>query len=131
VSHIVISSFENTETGDLQAQGEAIALFASEELARTHFTQRASVLQSSARAALAADTGATFIAWAAIFRMPLDVDSIDEALEDLEMVIEETDSVDDPFGELVVAYEGARYATSGESGHPQANALREVEAWLT
>jgi hypothetical protein len=46
-------------------------------------------------------------------------------------VIEETDSVDDPFGELVVAYEGARYAQSGESGHPQGDALREVEAWLT
>jgi len=28
VSYVVISSFENIDTGDLQAQGESIAVFA-------------------------------------------------------------------------------------------------------
>ena len=73
-------------------------------------------------------------AWATsrpVTRMPLDVGSVEEALEDLELVIEETDAVDDPFGELVVAYEGARYDANGKADLPQAKALEELEAWLT
>jgi hypothetical protein len=63
--------------------------------------------------------------------MPLDVSEIDEALEDLELVLEETDEVDDPFGEFVVAYEGFQYGVDGKADHAQAAALKGLEAWLT
>lgn len=131
MSHIVISSFENVETGDLQAQGEAICVFDTEALARTHFAARQKALAEAAREARAADADATFVSWLLLLRMPLEVSDVEEALEDLELVIEETDSVDDPFGELVVAYEGARHAPTGTVDYPQKDALHMLEAWLT
>jgi hypothetical protein len=131
LSHVVISSFENMDTGDLQAQGEAISVFASEASARTHMADRWRVLEQGIALARAADAAATFIAWVVIFRMPLDVDNVDEALEDLELVIEETESPDDPFGELVVAYQGTKSAAGGETPYPQKDALEGLEAWLT
>ena len=131
MSYVVISSYENVETGDLQAQGEAIRVFPSETLARAHFTQRAAALDSIVRAARAADAQATFIAWVAVLEMPLEVTSVEEALEDLETVIEETESPDDPFGELVIAYQGRRYAPSNEAEYPQKEALLGLEGWLS
>lgn len=131
MSHIVVSSFEDIASGDLQGQGESITLFPSEAAAREHYERRASALQTAVGAARANDASATFITWLAILRMPLDVSSVEEALEDLELVIEETDDVDDPFGELVVAYQGRRHAPTGESEHPRKEALQTLEAWLT
>jgi hypothetical protein len=131
LSYVVISSFENTATGDLQAQGEAVTVFASEAPARAHFTQRADALSAAVRVARDNDIAATFITWVIMLQMPLEVSSVEEALEDLEMVVEETDSIDDPFGELVVDYDGHRHAPAGISEHPQKDALRELEAWLT
>ena len=131
MSHVVISSFENMDTGDLQAQGEAIAVFASEASARTHMADRLRVLEQGIATARAADAAATFIAWVVIFRMPLDVDNVDEALEDLELVIEETETPDDPFGELVIAYQGTKSAATGATPYPQKDALEGLEAWLT
>jgi hypothetical protein len=131
VSHVVISSFENTDTGDIQADGEAVAVFASEAQARAHFTRRSTALATAVRGARERDAGATFITWIVMLQMPLDVDTIEEALEDLETVIEETESVDDPFGELVVDYEGRRHAPDGASDYPQKDALQGLEAWLT
>ena len=66
-----------------------------------------------------------------MLRMPLDVASIEEALEDLELVIEETDSVDDPFGELIVAYQGHRHEPGGVADYAQKDALQALEAWLS
>ena len=131
MSYVVISSFENIETGDLQAQGESIAVFADEAAARAHFTGRSGTLDVAARNARLLDADATLIAWTLLLRMPLEVSDAEEALEDLELVIEETDSADDPFGELVVAYAGRRHAPSGTEDYPQAAALRGLEAWLT
>jgi hypothetical protein len=131
VSYVVISSFENVDTGDLQAQGDAIAVFASEAPARAHFASRSAALEAAVRAARASDAAAIFISWIVMLQMPLDVASAEEALEDLEMVIEETDSVDDPFGELVVAYEGRRHAPAGMADYSQKDALEALEAWLT
>jgi hypothetical protein len=131
LSYVVISSFENVATGDLQAQGDAIAVFDAETPARVHLANRAEALAKAVRTARAGDAGATFITWTLMLRMPLDVAGVEEALEDLELVIEETESVDDPFGELVVAYEGRRHEPAGDSELPQAQALRELEAWLT
>lgn len=131
MNHIVISSFENVDSGDLQAQGESIALFADEASARAHFTIRASTLDVAARTARGADADANLITWVLLLRLPLDVSNAEEALEDLELVIEETEDADDPFGELVVDYAGRRHTPTGTNDHPQAAALRELEAWLT
>ena len=131
VSYVVISSFENVATGDLQAQGESIAVFPDEAAARAHYTARSGNLDAAAASARTQDADATLIAWTLLLRMPLEVSNAEEALEDLELVIEETDSVDDPFGELVVAYSGRRHAPGGAEDYPQAAALRGLEAWLT
>lgn len=131
MSYVVISSFENVETGDLQAQGESIAVFADETPARMHFATRSSTLDAAARNARAHDADAAFIAWTVLLRMPLDVSTAEDALEDLELVIEETESVDDPFGELVVAYAGQRHLPTGSIEYPQKDALQDLEAWLS
>lgn len=131
MSYIVISSFENVDTGDLQSEGEAIAVFPSEAPARAHFADRASTIAAAVRNAREGDADATFVTWLMILRMPLEVAGVEEALEDLELVIEETDAVDDPFGELVVDYQGCRLGPSGEAEHPRKDALQTLEAWLT
>ncbi len=131
MSYVVISSFENVETGDLQAQGESISVFASEAPARAHFAERSQALGAAVRQARAGDADTTFLTWLLMLRMPLDVANVEEALEDLELVIEETDSVDDPFGELVVAYEGTRHEPTAAVEYPREHALQMLEAWLT
>lgn len=131
MGYVVISSFENVDTGDLQAEGEAVAVFATEAPAQAHFTSRAQALATAAREARAGDDAATFVTWLVLLRMPLDVADVEQALEDLELVIEETESVDDPFGELVVRYEGRRHAPGATSELPQKDALEALEAWLT
>jgi hypothetical protein len=131
LSYVVISSFENVESGDLQAQGEAVAVFATEPLARAHFDARAKALETAANSARDSDTAASFITWTVMLCMPLDVAGIEEALEDLEMVIEETESDDDPFGELVVAYAGRRHGPAGVVEYLQKDALQALEDWLS
>ena len=69
MSYVVISSFENIETGDLQAQGESIAVFADEAAARAHFTGRSGTLDVAARNARLLDADATLIAWTLLLRM--------------------------------------------------------------
>lgn len=131
MSYVVISSFENIDTGDLQAEGEAIAVFSAEAPARAHYANRSATLTSAASNACAGDTAATFITWIAMLQMPLEVANVEEALEDLEMVIEETESTDDPFGELVVAYDGHLHGPDGTTEYPRAEALKGLEAWLS
>ncbi len=131
MSYVVISSYENIDTGDMQAEGEAVALFESEAAARQHFASRSSTLAVAVRNAREFSVASTFITWLVVLRMPLEVTSVGEALEDLELVLEETESIDDPFGELVVEYQGSRNAPEGTTDHPQQEALRELEAWLS
>lgn len=131
MNHVVISSFENIETGDMQSEGESIALFDSEVSARAHFSRRSSLIESAITAARSETPDASFITWLLILRMPLEINDIDEALEDLELVLEETEEVDDPFGELVVAYAGSEHNAGGSVDYPQAAALKVLEAWLT
>lgn len=131
MSYVVISSFENVDTGDLQAEGEAVAVFAAEGPAQAHFARRAATLADAVREARAADDTARFVTWLVLLRMPLEVGDVEQALEDLELVIEETGTIDDPFGELVVRYEGHRHAPAGISDLPQKDALEALEAWLT
>ncbi len=131
MSYVVISSFENVDTGDLQAQGEAIAVFAAEASARAHFAGRTSLLAAAVRAVREGNPAATFITWIVMLRMPLDVSNVEEALEDLELVIEETESPDDPLDELVVAYEGNRHEPASSADYSRKEALQGLEAWLT
>lgn len=131
MSYVVISSFENFDTGDLQAEGEAVAVFAAEAEAQAHFTRRATTLADAARDARGRDDAASFVTWVVLLRMPLAIEDVEQALEDLELVIEETGTVDDPFGELVMKYEGHRYSPTGTSDLPQKDALEALEAWLT
>ncbi|SFN28018.1 hypothetical protein [Dokdonella immobilis] len=131
MSHVVISSFENVATGDLQSQGESVAVFESEVAARAHLARRSAILQSAVGIARAADPKATFITWLLLLRMPLAVDGVEEALEDLELILEETESIEDPFGELVVDYEGSRHEPAGNFDYACADALRDLEAWLS
>lgn len=131
MSYVVISSFENVETGDLQAQGDAIAVFASEAPAQAHFAMRSAAIEAAARAARENDAAAIFITWIVLMRMPLEVADVEEALEDLELVLEETESGDDPFDELVVAYAGRRHAPGGATEYSQKEAMQRLEAWLT
>ncbi len=131
MSHVVISSFENVDTGDLQSEGEAIAVFGSETSARAHFASRSLAIKAAVGVARGSDPQATFITWLVLLKMPLEISNVEEALEDLELVIEETGTIDDPFGELVLAYEGFRYGPDGAVDYAQADALRGLEAWLT
>ncbi|HEY6545179.1 MAG TPA: hypothetical protein VIZ64_09805 [Dokdonella sp.] len=131
MSHIVISSFENLATGDLQPEGESVAVFGDEAGAQAHFTRRAQALAEAVREARACDAQASFVTWLLLLRMPLDVDDVDQALEDLELVLEETGSVDDPFGEFVLRYEGHRHSPGGQTELPRKDALDALEAWLT
>ena len=131
MNHIVISSFENVETGDMQSQGESINLFDSETSARAHFARRSAQLDAAIGTARSETPDASFITWLLILRMPLEVNDIDEALEDLELVLEETEELDNPFGELVVAYEGFQHDAESKVEYPQATALKGLEAWLT
>ncbi len=131
MNHVVISSFENIETGDMQSEGESIVLFDSEASARAHLARRSSTLDSAVTAARLETPEASFITWLLLLRLPLEVNDVDEALEDLELVLEETDEIDDPFGEFVVAYEGFQHDAEGKIEYPQAAALKGLEAWLT
>jgi hypothetical protein len=131
MSYVVISSFENVDIGDLQAQGESIAVFATEASARAHYANRSTALAAGVSSARASDPGATFISWVLLLKMPLEVHGVDSALEDLELILEESDSVDDPFGEFVVAYEGSQHEPASTADYPLAEALRGLEAWLT
>ncbi len=131
MGYVVISSFENVDTGDLQGEGEAVAVFATEASAQAHFTLRAETLAAAIREARAQDDVATFISWLVLLHMPLEVADVEQALEDLELVIEETDTAEDPFGELVVRYEGRRHAPDGTTDLPCKKALAALEAWLT
>ncbi|RYD16834.1 MAG: hypothetical protein EOP90_02365 [Lysobacteraceae bacterium] len=131
MSFVVISSFENVGTGDLQPEGESVAVFADEPAAQAHFTRRAHALAEAVRESRAGDADAGFVTWLLLLRMPLPVDDVDQALEDLELVLEETDAVDDPFGEFVLRYEGRRHAPGADSDLPLKDALEALEAWLT
>ncbi|MBN8728452.1 MAG: hypothetical protein J0H15_12225 [Xanthomonadales bacterium] len=131
MSYVVISSFENTASGDLQAEGEAVTVWPNEAAARAHFDKRERELAAAANAAREVDSGASFVTWLLILGMPLEVGSVEEALEDLELVLEETEAVDDPFGELVLAYEGRAYAPDRVDEYPRKLALEALEAWLT
>lgn len=131
MSHVVVSSFENIETGDLQAQGESIAVFPSGDAARAHFTRRAAELDAAALSARASDGTATWITWLVLLEMPLELATVEEALEDLETIIEETETPDDPFGELVLDFRGSRRAPDGDSAYERRDALRDLEGWLS
>lgn len=131
MSHVVISAFEDLATGDLQAEGESIAIFDMHAQAEAHFTRRCETLSAAVRAASARQPAASFITWVLLLELPLPVENVEQALEDLEMVIEEADDPDEPFAGLVLRYEGHRHTPDDEQELPAAEALQTLEAWLS
>lgn len=131
MSHVVISAFEDLARGDLQAEGESVAVFPSESGARAHFSRRTAALAGAARSAREGSPDASLISWVLLLAMPLPVDTVEEALEDLEIVIEETDDPANPFGELVLDYEGHQHEPDGSTPLPLREALTTLEGWLS
>ncbi len=115
----------------MQSQGDATISLDSETSPRAHFARRSSLLDSAVKAAQPENSAASFITWLMILCMPLDVSDLHEALEVVELVLEETEEVEDPFGELALAYEGFQHGAEAKTEYPQAAALKGVEAWLT
>ncbi len=131
MSHVVISAFEDLAMGDLQVEGEAVALFATAAEAEAHFSHRGVALAIGVRDARASRPEASFITWILLLELPLPATSVEEALEQLELVIEETDEPEDPFGPLVLRYEGREYTPDGEKELRATEALQSLEDWLS
>lgn len=131
MSHAVISAFEDLALGDLQAEGEAVALFATAAEAEAHFNHRSTALASAVREARRAAHESRFITWVLLLELPLPATNVDDVLEQLELVIEETDDPENPFGPLLLRYEGHQYTSDGEQKLRSTEALQSLEAWLS
>lgn len=131
MSHVVISAFEDLAMGDLQVEGESVAIFDTPAQAEAYFTRRSGALAVAVHDARTSRPEASLITWVLLMELPLPVESVEEALEELELVIEETDDPDDPFGPLVMRYQGQRYTPDGERELPAGEALQSLEAWLS
>lgn len=131
MSQVVISAFEDLATGDLQAEGEAVTVFDAPAQAQAHFSKRCQTLAAAMREARASNPDAHFITWVLLLELPLPVDSVEQALEDLELVIEEADDPDEPFAGLVLDYQGHRHGPDCEEELPAIEALQTLEAWLS
>ncbi|WP_440223792.1 hypothetical protein ACQQ2N_00935 [Dokdonella sp. MW10] len=136
MGYIVVSSFESAATGDLQQPGESVVLYAGEAEARAAWRARVDALALAARSrrdseADAAATFAMLTAWVALVELPVPAADVDEALETLEVLIEEADDPADELDAWVAAYEGSVVAAAGESPYPRARALDDLLAWLT
>ena len=131
MSHVVISAFEDLALGDLQVEGEAIALFGTLAEAEAHFIHRSAALVVAVRDARASRSEASFITWVLLLELPLPAASVEEALEQMELVIEETDDPENPFDPLVLRYEGREYTPDGEQDMRAEEALKSLEDWLS
>ncbi|MFC4729736.1 hypothetical protein [Coralloluteibacterium thermophilus] len=134
MSYIVVSSYERVDTGGLQKEGEAVALFSREEAAIEHHARRMAALERAARSAREGAEGQALpdhIVWAAVIEMPLEVDSVDQALEDLETIIEEAEDVEADFGTFIIDYAGTRFTAAGETPYSRKDAIESLLAWLT
>ena len=130
MSFVVVSSHESVAGKDLQQPGESVAVHASASAARERYLNRLQDLTIAARArAPEADAGS--IVWVAILKLPVAADDIDEALETLEIIIEETDDVPAELDDLIVDYSGTVYSAEGESAYARERAVDNLHAWLS
>jgi len=128
VSFVVISSHEDAQGKDLQQPGDSVSVTSSQAEARERYAARLARLTEAAHA-LAGD-GAGCTAWVALVHLPVPAGDIDEALETLEIVIEETDDVEGELGDMILAYEGTVYAGTTQSAYPRERAIDDLHAWL-
>lgn len=130
MSFVVISSHESIEGKDLQQPGESIAVYATESPARERYRSRVDALTRRGGDAPAADSEGA-ITWVVLLKLPIPAEDIDEALETLEIIIEETDDIAGELGDLVVDYHGMHYTPSGASEYPRERAIENLHAWLS
>lgn len=128
MSFVVISSHEDAQGKDLQQPGESVSVTSSQAEARERYAVRLVRVTEAARA-LASD-GAGCTAWVALLQLPVPAADVDEALETLEIVIEETDDIEGELGDMILAYEGTVYAGTTQSVYPRERAIDDLHAWL-
>jgi hypothetical protein len=136
MTFVVVSSYENVKAGDLQEPGESVAVFPTEALARERYSGRWNILDGAARAKLLDSTAAkteesSLVVWVALLKLPIPADDIDEALETIEIIIEEAENIEEELDALIVDYNGTVYASNGETPYPRKEAIDNLQAWLS
>lgn len=136
MSFVVVSSYEVVNAGDLQQPGQSVAVFPNEAIARERYVARLDVLSAAARdrkseAGVAQAADASLVVWAALLELPVQAEDIDEALETIEMIIEEAEDIEEELDYLMIDYTGTVHAPEGESPYPRKNAIDNLHAWLS
>ena len=133
MSFVVVSSHESVTGKDLQRPGESVAVYPSQALARERYAARVQDIAGAARelVAQAGTDDAGSIMWVVLLQLPIPADDIDEALETLEIIIEETDDIAGELGDLVVEYSGTIHSATGEMPYALERALENLQAWLS
>jgi len=131
MSFVVVSSHESIHGKDLQQPGDSVAVFSSQALAGERYAARCASLDAAARAMRdGADDGGSII-WIVLLKLPVPAEDIDEALETLEIIVEETDDIAGELDDLVISYTGTVYAASGETDYARERAIDNLHAWLS
>ncbi len=132
MTFVVVSSHESVNGKDLQQPGDSVSVHASPGVARERYASRVQALAEAARGLDAPTQGreAGSIAWVALLKLPVPAEDIDEALETLEIIIEETDDVAGELDDLIIEYSGIVHADTGDQPYPRERALDNLEAWL-
>ena len=128
MSFVVISSHEDAQGKDLQQPGDSVSVSSSQAEARERYATRLARLTEAARAR--AGDGAGCTAWVALLQLPVPAGDIDEALETLEIVVEETDDIVGELGDMILAYEGSVYIGATQTAYPRERAIDDLHAWL-
>lgn len=129
MSFVVISSHEDAHGKDLQQPGDSVAVTSSQVEARERYATRVARLAEAGRASGAEGAGGS-TAWVVLMQLPVPAADIDEALETLEIVIEETDDIAGELGDMILAYEGTVYANASETPYARERAIDNLHAWL-
>jgi hypothetical protein len=129
MSFVVISSHEDAHGKDLQQPGDSVTVTSSQVEARERYATRLARLTDAARA-LGGDSEGGSTAWVALLQLPVPAADVDEALETLEIVIEETDDIAGELGDMILAYEGTVFANATESPFARERAIDNLHAWL-
>lgn len=136
MSFVVVSSYEVVNAGDLQEPGQSVAVFPNEAIARERYAARLDALNTAARgkkseAGVAQAADASLVVWAALLELPVQAEDIDEALETIEMIIEEAEDIEEELDYLMIDYTGTVHTPDGESPYPRKNAIDNLQAWLS
>lgn len=136
MNFVVVSSYENVNAGDLQEPGRSVALLPNAGAARDHYESRLKVLSTAAqgkRSEAGVEQGdeASLVVWVAVLELPVPAEDLDEALETIEMIIEEAEDIEEELDFLMVAYSGTTYSPAGEQAYERKQAIDNLQAWLS